>query len=256
LRDAALQLFSVQGYDATSTEEIAERAGVSARTFFRYFPTKESVLFGGKDIWFDELLDLYRGQPASLSDVEAMRAALIEVAPRLASSRQTLRLYGLSLATSLILRGLRLDYHEQNSRDLAAAVAARRGLESPDETCTLLGAIGVMAHRRALETWVTGSDDLDLAQVIAEKFELLAAPFASENNRAAKRKGPSPARPARPPRIEAADEEAQQVVALEEIRVLNRRVRSASRRQGLAGVSRLLRRSRNMKFIYERPPTK
>jgi hypothetical protein len=51
-------------------------------------------------------------------------------------------------------------------------------------------------------------------------------------------------------------DEEEQLVALEEIRALQRRVRSASRREGLVGVSRLLRRTRNMKLPHERPPTK
>lgn len=45
LQQAALGLFSKNGHDTTTTDEIAEQAGVSPRTFFRYFPTKESVLF-------------------------------------------------------------------------------------------------------------------------------------------------------------------------------------------------------------------
>ena len=45
LREAALELFVEQGYDATSVDQIAERAGVGRSTFFRTFPTKEAVIF-------------------------------------------------------------------------------------------------------------------------------------------------------------------------------------------------------------------
>lgn len=254
LRDAALHLFAAQGYDATSTEEISERAGVSARTFFRYFPTKEAVLFAGKNLWFQSLTEIYRNQPTSLNDVDAMRAALIEVAPRLARVRETLRLYEQSIATSLTLRGLRLDHQEENTGDLAMAVAARRGLKSVDETCTLLAAIGVMMQRRALETWLAGPDDVEFSQIIDEKFKLLAPSFTAETRAAPERtNGQTTSAPH--PREDDMDEE-EQLVALEEIRALQRRVRSASRREGLVGVSRLLRRTRNMKLPHERPPTK
>lgn len=254
LRDAALHLFAARGYDATSTEEIAERAGVSARTFFRYFPTKEAVLFAGKNLWFESLTEIYCSQPTVLNDVDAMRAALIELSPGLTRSRETLRLYEQSVATSLTLRGLRLDNQEGSARDLAAAIAARRGLDSVDETCTLLGAIGVVVHRRALETWLAGSDDTEFGEVIDEKFNLLAPSFTPGTSSPVKRKA-APAASAQRPHGDDIDDE-QQLVALEEIRALNRRVRSASRREGLVGVSRLLRRTRNMKLPYERPPTK
>src|SRR5262245_31310992 len=45
IRAAALQLMTERGYEATSTDDIARAAGVSRRTFFNYFPTKEAVLF-------------------------------------------------------------------------------------------------------------------------------------------------------------------------------------------------------------------
>jgi AcrR family transcriptional regulator len=276
-------LFAAQGYDATSTEEISEKAGVSARTFFRYFPTKEAVLFSRKDLWFASLAKTYHSQPASLNDLEAVRSALIELAPGLARRREMLRLYEQSVATSLTLRGLRLDHQEHDSKDLAAAIAARRGLKSPDETCTLLGLIGVMAHRRGLDTWLAGPDDLKLVDVIDEKFRLLALPFTSATDRpvnrtvilkeqpsrvvnttpieakeplqAAKRGRPRPAVPADGPNQDEMDD-AQRLIALEQLRALNRQVRSASRREGLAGVSRLLRRTRSMKLFHDRPPTK
>ncbi len=54
IEDAAWELFAEQGYDETSINDIAERANVAPRTFFRYFPTKEAVMYPE----FDELLEL------------------------------------------------------------------------------------------------------------------------------------------------------------------------------------------------------
>jgi AcrR family transcriptional regulator len=251
LRNAALQLFAAQGYDATLTEEISEMAGVSSRTFFRYFPTKESVLFADKDLWFESLAEVYCRQTLP-NDVDAMCAALVELAPGLARSREMLRLYKRSVATSLTLQGLRLDHQEHNSKDLAAAIATRRGLESADEACNLLGAIGVMAHRKALNTWLSGPDDVELGAVIAETFRLLKSSFRQGTSSPAKRKRALPTQPARTLSPDNMDDE-QQIIALEEIRF--RQAPTAGRRERLVEVTRIRGQTR-MKSTDDAPPTK
>src|SRR6266540_1260609 len=67
LRAAALALFAAQGFDTTTTEEIAERAGVSVRTFFRYFPTMELVLFFGRYDFVQAFVAGFLRQPESSS---------------------------------------------------------------------------------------------------------------------------------------------------------------------------------------------
>src|SRR5262245_24429842 len=81
LREAALELFAAQGFDTTTTEEIAEKAGVSVRTFFRYFPTKELVLFFGRYDFVQAFVAELVRQPQSKSDLDAIRAAYSESAP-------------------------------------------------------------------------------------------------------------------------------------------------------------------------------
>ena len=49
LRRAALELFAEHGYDEVTVTQIAERAGITRRSYFRYFPDKREVLFGGSD---------------------------------------------------------------------------------------------------------------------------------------------------------------------------------------------------------------
>src|SRR5262247_1837138 len=92
LRQAALELFASQGFDTTTTEEIAERAGVSVRTFFRYFPTKELVLFYGRYDFVQAFIAELVSQPQSMSDVDAMRAAYAASAPGFADRRKALLL--------------------------------------------------------------------------------------------------------------------------------------------------------------------
>jgi len=70
----ALRLFAVQGYDATTCEQIAAEAQVSPATFFRYFPTKEDVVF--TDDYDPMLINFLTMQPAEESPVHALRGGL------------------------------------------------------------------------------------------------------------------------------------------------------------------------------------
>jgi len=178
LREAALKLFAAQGYDATTTEDIAEKANVSTRTFFRYFPTKEAVLFlGGRD-WIRSVADEYPRQPASLSDLEAMCVAFAGTAPRLARRFQSLLLSRRAVASSPTLRGLQYDHQQEDIRNLAVAVAAHRGLPAADESCALLADISLLAYRRALDTWLASLAADDLAAIITEEFSRLREQIA------------------------------------------------------------------------------
>jgi AcrR family transcriptional regulator len=176
LRDAALKLFASQGYDTTTIEEVAEKAGVSARTFFRYFPTKESVLYLHERLWFQSLTETFLGQPRALSDGEALKATFVELASELAPKRRSLQLYNRALASSTTLRGRQQDRHEEDIEEVARAIATRRGVATPDEACFLLAAVSLMVHRRALDAWIDDGD-IDLGARVAKEFKILAAEF-------------------------------------------------------------------------------
>jgi AcrR family transcriptional regulator len=76
IREHALRLFREQGYELTTVEQIAAAAEVSPSTFFRYFPTKEDVVL--RDDLDDRILEAFVRQPASLTPVAAVRAAIRE----------------------------------------------------------------------------------------------------------------------------------------------------------------------------------
>jgi AcrR family transcriptional regulator len=155
LLEAALNLFSANGYDATTTDEIAASAGVSARTFFRYFPTKESVLFFGEYDFIDAVSGVYLAQPEGLSDFEALANSFALLAPGLKRIRKRIGQYHEAVESSLVLVGRERKIHEANAETVAKVIADRRRLPAPDSQCRLLAAVGMLLIERALNQWVS-----------------------------------------------------------------------------------------------------
>ncbi len=74
IREHAMRLFHEQGYADTTVDQIAEAAEVSPSTFFRYFPTKEDVVLA--DDYDGLIVEAFRAQPAELTPIQAIRAAM------------------------------------------------------------------------------------------------------------------------------------------------------------------------------------
>jgi AcrR family transcriptional regulator len=183
LQQAALELFAEHGFESTTTDEIAEQAGVSPRTFFRYFPTKESVLLVGRYGWIQSLTQQFLEQPAALSDLDALRATLVANAAKLAPGRRSFVLYERAVASSPTLRGRVQERLEEDITAVAAAVAERRGQPAADEGGALLGAVVLVTYRRALTRWLEGPANGNLRKVIADEFDLLIEKVAPTTNR-------------------------------------------------------------------------
>jgi AcrR family transcriptional regulator len=174
LLEAALNLFSANGYDETTTDQIAESAGVSPRTFFRYFATKESVLFFGEYDVIDAVSGVYLAQPEALSDYEAMANSFALLAPGLKRIRKRITQYHEAVASSLVLLGRERRNHEANADTVAKVIAARRHLPTPDDECRLLASVGMLLVERALNQWLaTPSRALD--DIIRQEFAALPA---------------------------------------------------------------------------------
>jgi AcrR family transcriptional regulator len=88
IQECALDLFTKQGYGATTVEQIAEASEVSPSTFFRYFQTKESVVL--YDSLDPVIIEAFRAQPNDVSIIRALRNAMSEVFSGLSSDKQRL----------------------------------------------------------------------------------------------------------------------------------------------------------------------
>jgi len=187
LQEAALGLFADKGYDDTTTDEIAERAGVSPRTFFRYFPTKESVLFVGEYGWFQSFTKAFLAQPDDIDDLEAMRQTLLTLAPSLTKIRRALVQYEKAVASSPTLRGGVHDRQHADIATIAAAIATRRGLASADDGCTILATVSLITYRNALTAWLEGPASRTPSELISAGLDTLVAELAPGARRAGRR---------------------------------------------------------------------
>jgi AcrR family transcriptional regulator len=174
LLEAALNLFSTNGYDETTTDQIAECAGVSPRTFYRYFAAKESVLFFGEYDFVDAVSGVYLAQPEELSDFEALASSFAVLAPGLKRIRKRIAQYREAVASSLVLLGRERRNHEANATTVAKVIAERRHLPTPDDECRLLAAVGMLLVERALDQWLS-TPGRALDDLIRQEFAALPA---------------------------------------------------------------------------------
>src|ERR1700754_1501420 len=95
LEEAALDLYTERGFDETTVAEIAERAGLTERTFFRHFADKREVLFGGQSTLRDAMVGTVEGAPEDEAPFDAVTrglqaaAVILEARRALAQQRQT-----------------------------------------------------------------------------------------------------------------------------------------------------------------------
>lgn len=178
IQDAALELVEARGYEATTVGEIAARAEVSVTTFFRYFASKDEVIFPGRHDRLPVLHRALREQPASAPDLEAVRDALREALQAVDDPARVARQVRV-VGTSPVLRGRAAEVMQEWQTAVTDALAERRGLASPDHACHLTAAVAMTAFGRAISSWAAdggdGDDDGDVHARIDETFALLAA---------------------------------------------------------------------------------
>jgi len=154
---AAVDLFTEQGYDATTVAQIAERAGVTKSTFFRHFPDKRELLVAGQQTLSRLLADGITAAPASASPLEAVAAGLERASGAMGPANREL---GLRLKAAVAASTELQARDALKSVSLAAAMTAAlsaRGV--PDPTAHLAGELGVLAFKRGYAQWSESDRD-------------------------------------------------------------------------------------------------
>ena len=156
-RAAAMELFGEIGYEQTTVAAIAERAGLTARTFFRYFADKREVLFSGSERLQALMVDALAKAPAAASPIEAVAAALAAPAEFF---NDELRPFS-RLRNTVIAANAEL--HERELIKLAKLSAA------------LAAEAGIAVFRVAFAQWVAESERRDYTEIVGGLLARLRA---------------------------------------------------------------------------------
>jgi AcrR family transcriptional regulator len=177
LRDAALDLFGERGYDNTTAEEIAQRAGVAKSTFFRHFSDKREALFEEQETFDDRIADAIDSAPATSTAFDLIEAALRAIAPLFQSERR-----GWSRRRHTVITGNR----ELRERDLlksealvtvTAAALRRRDLSEP--AAGLAAEICHFVLRTAYADWIDATVEQGFDELVDEVLASVRAALIS-----------------------------------------------------------------------------
>ena len=171
LATAAMELYSERGFDSTTVAQIAERAGLGERTFFRHFADKREVLFGGGAALQEFLVSSVDGAPASLPPIEVIAAALQQAASVIFEERREFaRQRRAIIAANPELQERELIKLASLARALADALR-RRGVGDP--TSDLAAEAGIAVFRIAFERWTDDCGGSTLSAMIGESLDEL-----------------------------------------------------------------------------------
>lgn len=172
LERAAMELYSQRGFEQTTVAEIAERAGLTERTFFRHFADKREVLFWGAGALQDLLVSTVADAPDSATPIEAIAVALEAAGARLQERRD----YSLQRQRVIAANPELQERELIKLSTLASALAEalrRRGVNDP--VARLTAEVGIAVFKIAFERWISETSTQRFTQVIRESLDELKA---------------------------------------------------------------------------------
>jgi AcrR family transcriptional regulator len=176
LTKAAITLFEEQGYDETTVAEIAEAAGLTKRTFFRYFADKREVLFNGSIELQGRWIEALNAAPPDASPMAAVNAGLDEVAKLFADRHPFARMRSQIIAANPELQERELI----KLQSLAGAIAAALRERGVSHNAAILAAqAGVTVFHVAFARWVEQTDPTAFRRLMDELLEELRSVTAA-----------------------------------------------------------------------------
>ena len=176
LEQAALDLYQERGFEQTMVTEIADRASLTERTFFRYFADKREVLFGGQDILRQVSVSTIEAAPASATLLDVVAAALEALAPVIKERHKRVRQRQAVIAANPELQEREMLKRAALTSDMADALR-RRGVT--DLAAILAAEVGSIAFKIAFDRWASEPNAQDLLQLVRTSLDQLKSIVAS-----------------------------------------------------------------------------
>jgi AcrR family transcriptional regulator len=164
-----MELYGRRGFDQTTVAEIAERAGVTERTFFRHFADKREVLFGASHALQDLMVGAVTRAPASAAPIDAVGAALQACAGVL-NDREYSRQRQDIVAASEELQERELIKMASLTSAIAKALR-ERGVKEP--SASLTAEAGIAVFRVAFARWVDPANRKELGELMTKSLDQL-----------------------------------------------------------------------------------
>lgn len=167
---AAIALFDEQGYDATTTAEIAETAGLTKRTFFRYFSDKREVLFNGSHELQDRWIAGIEAAPPGAGAMAAVSAGLDEVATLFTDRHSFARMRARIIEANPELQERELIKLHSLAGTIKEALIRR---SVPVNGATLASQAGVTIFHVAFARWIAQDDPAVFRRLMDDSLEAL-----------------------------------------------------------------------------------
>jgi mycofactocin system transcriptional regulator len=177
LEVVALRLFTDQGFDETTVEQIAAGAGVSRRTFFRYYDTKAAVLWHEFDREVDALREAFAAVPAERDVMDAIRQVVISVNHYRAEDVAELRMRINLISSVPALQASAAPHYDAWERTVSEFAAPRFGTDADDLMPLAVGRAALATCRAAFDHWVTRAD-ADLTVYLDRALQALSNGFS------------------------------------------------------------------------------
>jgi AcrR family transcriptional regulator len=174
LMGAALALYGENGFENTTVAQIAERAGLTERTFFRHFADKREVLFSGGSALEEAIVSGVVDAPDSLAPIDAVAIGLEAAGDEffVHEHRDFARQRQAVIASNPELQERELTKLAALSAAIADALR-RRGVDGP--TARLTAEIAIAIFRTAFARWIDESNRRDFPELVRESLDQLRA---------------------------------------------------------------------------------